>query len=185
VLIAVYNILMANYLLQPIEQIEEGLLRIINGDRDHRIEVQHAELGGIVYRINQLVSELTGAEEEADESGRISRPPPRPAPAAQTAPVIDESAIGSFNPTGNPADAQLAQQLAAEPENDYYERLRRESNAARQRAGLGADGMTHEQFVETVRASEQALAQKYQLTLVRFQVQAQGNQVVFRPVPIR
>lgn len=185
--VVVYNIGVANSLLQPIEQIEEGLLRIINGDRDHRIEVQHPELGGIVYRINQLVSELTGAEEEADESGRISRPPPRQAPVAPdaAAPLVDESSIGTFNPATNPADAQLAQFLASEPENDYYDRLRREYLQARQRAGLGPDGMSHEQFVESVRATEQMLAQKYALTLVRFQVQVQGNQVIFRPVPIR
>jgi HAMP domain-containing protein len=187
-LIVVYNIGVANYLLQPIEQIEEGLLRIINGDRNHRIEIQHAELGGIVYRINQLVSELTGAEEEADESGRISHPTARPAaqPAAEaSAPLIDESSIGTFNPAGNPADAHLVQMLAAEPENDYYDRLRREYLTARQRAELGPDGMSHEQFVESVRASEQMLAQKYALTLVRFQVQAVGSQVIFRPIPIR
>jgi hypothetical protein len=186
-IVVVYNTLVANYLLKPIEQIEEGLLRIINGDRDHRLEIQHAELGGIVYRVNQLVSELTGTEEEADESGRISRPPPRPQPAAPAAegPLIDENAIGTFNAAANPADAQLAQQLSGEPENDYYERLRREYTTARQRAGLGTDGMTHEQFVESVRASEQMLAQKYALTLVRFQVQTQGGQVIFRPVPIR
>lgn len=70
----VFNVLVSNSLLQPIEIIEEGLLKIINGDQAHRIELQHAELGGIVYRINQLVQTLTG-EEESDESGRVSRPP--------------------------------------------------------------------------------------------------------------
>lgn len=177
-IISVYNVLIANWLLSPIEHIEEGLLRIINGDRDHRLEIQHPELGGIIYRVNQLVSELTGAEEETDESGRISRPPPRPAPAPATGPVIDDSTIGS-------ADAAEAQTLAAEPENEYYERLRREYLGARKQAGLGDDGSTHEQFVETVRASEQTLAQKHSMTLVRFQVRAQGNQVIFRAVGIR
>jgi HAMP domain-containing protein/PAS domain-containing protein len=74
VFMVVFNVLVANSILQPIEVIEEGLLKIINGDQSHRIELQHPELGGIVYRINQLVQTLTG-EEESDESGRISRPP--------------------------------------------------------------------------------------------------------------
>ncbi len=74
VLMVVLNVLISNSMLQPIEVIEEGLLKIINGDQAHRIELQHAELGGIVYRINQLVQTLTG-EEESDESGRVSRPP--------------------------------------------------------------------------------------------------------------
>jgi hypothetical protein len=75
VIMVVLNVLVSNSMLQPIEVIEEGLLKIINGDQAHRIELQHAELGGIVYRINQLVQTLTG-EEESDESGRVSRPPP-------------------------------------------------------------------------------------------------------------
>ncbi|MFO0557179.1 MAG: hypothetical protein U0269_04115 [Polyangiales bacterium] len=74
VIMVVLNVLVSNSMLQPIEVIEEGLLKIINGDQAHRIELQHAELGGIVYRINQLVQTLTG-EEESDESGRVSRPP--------------------------------------------------------------------------------------------------------------
>lgn len=74
VIMLVVNVLVSNSMLQPIEVIEEGLLKIINGDQAHRIELQHAELGGIVYRINQLVQTLTG-EEESDESGRVSRPP--------------------------------------------------------------------------------------------------------------
>jgi hypothetical protein len=92
--------------------------------------------------------------------------------------VIDDSAIGS-------ADAAEAQALAAEPENDYYDRLRKEYLAARRSAGIGDDGMSHEQFVESVRASEQMLAQKHAMTLVRFQVRAQGGQVIFRAVGIR
>lgn len=62
-LVLLYNLFVAQYLEKPIEQIEESLLKVINGDRDHRVNVEHAELGGIVYRINQLISELTGVEE--------------------------------------------------------------------------------------------------------------------------
>jgi hypothetical protein len=75
--LVVFNVLITNSILQPIEQIEEGLLKIINGDQSHRIDLRHRELGGVVDRINQLVSTLTG-EEESDESGRISRAPQRP-----------------------------------------------------------------------------------------------------------
>ena len=62
-LVVGYNAAVAQYYEKPIEQIEESLLKVINGDRDHRVNVEHAELGGIVYRINQLISELTGVEE--------------------------------------------------------------------------------------------------------------------------
>ncbi len=62
-LVVLYNLFVAQYLEKPIEQIEDGLLKVINGDREHRINVEHPELGGIVYRVNQLIAELTGAEE--------------------------------------------------------------------------------------------------------------------------
>ena len=64
-----YNLFVAQYFEKPIEQIEEGLLTIVNGNTQHRINVEHAELGGIVYRINQLVASLTG---EGDEGGEDS-----------------------------------------------------------------------------------------------------------------
>lgn len=64
-----YNLYLAMYLEKPIEQIEDGLLQIINGNREHRINVEHPELGGIVYRVNQLVSELTGVDEGDGSSG--------------------------------------------------------------------------------------------------------------------
>lgn len=64
-----YNLFVAQYFEKPIEQIEEGLLTIVNGNTQHRINVEHAELGGIVYRINQLVASLTGEGDEGSDGG--------------------------------------------------------------------------------------------------------------------
>jgi hypothetical protein len=47
--------------------IEEGLLKIINGAYDYRFDVESDEVGGLSYRINQLVGVLTGEEEENEE----------------------------------------------------------------------------------------------------------------------
>jgi hypothetical protein len=66
-LVVGYNITVAQYYEKPIEQIEESLLKVLNGDRDHRINVEHPELGGIVYRINQLLAEFT--EDEGSGNG--------------------------------------------------------------------------------------------------------------------
>lgn len=68
-LVVGYNLFMAQYFEKPIEQIEEGLLTIVNGNTQHRINVEHAELGGIVYRINQLVASLTGEGGEGSGDG--------------------------------------------------------------------------------------------------------------------
>ncbi len=53
-----------------VEEIEEGVLRIINGDVTHRFEVRSSEFGGLAYRVNQLVAVLTGEEEETEEESR-------------------------------------------------------------------------------------------------------------------
>jgi len=147
-----------------------------------------------------LISVLTGAEEETDDKGRIARKEVPTSSAAQspaaqaqaqaqaaaqeTGPEVDELSIGMFNPGANPADGQLLEKLQNEPENDYYDRIHKEYSQARVRAGQGPDRMTHEQFVAMVSASEQQLAQKYSLPMVRFQVTQQGDRVVFRAIPI-
>jgi HAMP domain-containing protein len=59
-------LIIASGLLRPITQIEDGLLRIMNGDWTHRFDVQSAELGGLSYRINQLMAALLGDEEEGE-----------------------------------------------------------------------------------------------------------------------
>ncbi|MBN1773131.1 MAG: hypothetical protein JXB32_17830 [Deltaproteobacteria bacterium] len=76
-------LIIAHGLLRPITQIEDGLLRIMNGDWTHRFDVQSAELGGLSYRINQLMAALLGDEEEGegmvDESGGAAPADPREA----------------------------------------------------------------------------------------------------------
>jgi HAMP domain-containing protein len=61
--------------LSPITRIEEGLLRIMNGDWTHRFDVRSAELGGISYRINQLMAALLGDEEEDGGEGLADADP--------------------------------------------------------------------------------------------------------------
>ena len=179
--IAGLNVVVVGHMLGPIEQIEEGLLRIVNGDRDHRIEIQHPELGGIVYRVNQLVSELTGADEETDDAGHIQHAHARQPPSAQAIELpitIDDASIAN-------SDGAVAQALGAEQEDAYYRRLHSEYVAAMRALGASDGGVTAEQFAETVRSNEQALAQKYSLTLVRFQARTIDGQITFVAVGIR
>ena len=66
-LAAVVGVLLGNHFLKPVEQIEESVLRVINGDTQHRIEIKSAELGGLAYRINQLIGEMLGETEGDDD----------------------------------------------------------------------------------------------------------------------
>jgi len=78
-----YGMVIGTSFLRPIEQIEEGVLAVINGRTDLRLDIESTELGGLAYRINQLLNVFTGVtegEQEEDDEGRVSRPPLAPPP---------------------------------------------------------------------------------------------------------
>ena len=67
---------LGNYISRPIAALEEGLLMILNGQTDKRFELDHAELGGLAFRIDQLLNQLMGVEEDnTDDEGRVSKAP--------------------------------------------------------------------------------------------------------------
>ncbi len=75
ILVLMGGVLLGNYISRPISDLEEGLLAAINGRTDFRFEIEHAELGGLVTRINSLLNVFTGTPEDTtDEQGRPSRP---------------------------------------------------------------------------------------------------------------
>ncbi|HVU00393.1 MAG TPA: hypothetical protein VHE30_01530 [Polyangiaceae bacterium] len=68
---------LGNYISQPIAEVEEGLLQIINGKTDLRFQLEHEELGGLIFRVNSLLNALMGVP-ETDEEGRTSTAPEQP-----------------------------------------------------------------------------------------------------------
>jgi hypothetical protein len=51
-------------------------LAIINGQSDLRFQLEHPELGGLVFRINSLLNAMMGvAEDTTDDQGRPSQGP--------------------------------------------------------------------------------------------------------------
>ncbi len=91
--------------LRPIEEIEETLLLAMNGEGEARVDVQSPELGGLSYRVNQLIDELADATGEAhsneddwqdvrEDSQRVSVPasppegPEDPAGADESEPQV-------------------------------------------------------------------------------------------------
>jgi hypothetical protein len=67
ILVLIIGFALAAQFMRPIVSIEEGLLKIINGEYEHRFDVKSAEVGGLGFRINQLIGVLTGEEEQADD----------------------------------------------------------------------------------------------------------------------
>lgn len=71
------GVFLGNYMSRPISELEDGLLAVINGRTNHRFELEHPELGGLVFRINSLLNALMGVP-ETDAEGRTSVPPGAP-----------------------------------------------------------------------------------------------------------
>jgi hypothetical protein len=65
---------LGNYQSEPIAEMEEGLLSVINGRTNLRFDIEHPDLGGLVFRINSLLNAMMGVP-ELDADGRTSQPP--------------------------------------------------------------------------------------------------------------
>lgn len=175
-LVVFAGVLLGNYISGPISELEDGLLAIINGNSDLRFQLEHDELGGLVFRINSLLNALMGvAEDTTDEQGRPSHAPR--AQDFQEALSVDESAVSGQ------ADPSVAAALASEASSDYYQRLYKEYISAKRQLGDPVDHITFEAFSSKIRTSEQEMAQKHGRP-VRYQVQLRGNSVVLNAVPL-
>lgn len=183
-IVLIYGFLIATGFLKPIEQMEEGILAIINGRTDMRLDIQSAELGGLAYRINQLLNVFTGTP-EADDDGRVSSPPEAWGAEAVSTPGTETAAAASGGGGEEEDDPALAAQLAEEPEDAYYERIYQEYVSAKQALGENVSSITKDRFVQRLQANEKSLLKKHDCRMVRFQVQTKGTQVNLRPVIIR
>ncbi len=75
-LVVLGGVMLGNYMSQPISELEDGLLAIINGQQDLRFQIEHDVLGGLVFRINSLLNAMTGVPEDTtDDQGRPSKAP--------------------------------------------------------------------------------------------------------------
>lgn len=165
------------YISRPISEIEEGLLAIMNGQTDRRFEIEHAELGGLVFRLNSLLNQLLDVQEdETDEHGRPSREPM--ATSFEEALAVDERMAALSG--GDIADARS---LREEGEQDYYLRIFDEYISAKRSLGSPVDHITREAFVGRIMASERDMAAKHGKP-VRYKVEVRGKEVVLLAVPL-
>lgn len=181
VLVIVGSWLLGNYITRPINMLEEGLLAILNGQSDKRFELDHAELGGLAFRIDQLLNQLMGVEEDTtDAEGRVSG---RPNAANFTEALAVDDRRMQQQPGEGTLDPDAIARLAAEPPAQYYARIYREYVAAKQAIGEGTDHITEQAFATRIQAMEQDAAAKYGRP-VRYQVQGRSREVVLLAVPL-
>jgi hypothetical protein len=183
VLVLVAGWLLGNYITRPIDMLEEGLLAILNGQADKRFELDHAELGGLAFRIDQLLNQLMGVEEDTtDEEGRVSRAPSAAAAATFTDSLevddkrMQQSAEGAIDP-------DVARRLALEPKGQYYTRIYKEYITAKKAIGEATDHISEQAFAARIQSMEQDASQKYGRP-VRYQVHARNKEVVLLAVPL-
>jgi hypothetical protein len=162
---------LGNYISRPLATLEEGLLAILNGQSDKRFDLDHAELGGLAFRIDQLLNQLMGVEEDnTDEQGRVSK-----APTAATFEAMNVPAV--------PGAAPSSPTLGLEPADRYYSRLYNEYIAAKRQLGEPVDHITDAAFRTRIQGME-AEAQAKHNRPVRFQVQVTGREVQLLAVPL-
>ncbi len=164
------------YISRPISEIEDGLLAIMNGRTDLRFEIEHAELGGLVFRLNSMLNQLFGVQEdETDDQGRPSRAPA--ASSFQDALSVDERmAAASGTDAADPA-------LRDEPADAYYRRIFDEYIAAKRSLDDPTEGITLPAFVERIQASEREMTEKHGKA-VRYKIEVRGREVVLLAVPV-
>lgn len=166
--------ILGGYITEPVGTMEESLLQVINGNTNHRVEIEHAELGGLAFRINQLLNTVLGVEEDnTDEQGRPSSPPQQQ--HFQEAMSVDDA-------RGAP-DAAAAAALAAEPEGAYYARIYREYIEAKRANGEGVEGITEQVFGDRIRGMERDQQSKTGRP-VRYAIQRRDGQVRLLAIPL-
>jgi hypothetical protein len=184
VLVIVAGWLLGNYISRPINLLEEGLLMILNGQGDKRFELEHPDLGGLAFRIDQLLNQLMGVEEDpTDEEGRVSKSPSQ-ASVTEAMSVDDKRAAQDRGGPGDPStDAAAADRLAREPAGAYYARIYREYIAAKKSLGEATDHITEQAFETRIQGMEQEATAKHGKP-VRYEVRAGEKEVVLLAIPL-
>ncbi len=173
------GLLLGGYIQKPIEEIEEGLLSILNGQTDKRFQLEHAELGGLSFRIDQLLNQLMGVEEDtSDAHGVVSNSSHRPPVAFDDVGDAVADAHG-----GADAEASLARRLAAEATDAYYTRVYREYVDAKTAIGEDASHISLDTFRQRIQGMEADAEAKHGRP-VRYQVKRNGNEIVLLAIPI-
>jgi hypothetical protein len=178
--VAIYGFIIANNIMEPIEQMEDDILAVINGRGDVRLEVETVELGGLSYRVNQLINLYTGVAEEDDEGRAVT------SSGGWEAVSSSGPDTGARSSSSGPieTDDPRAAALAALPETQYYAMLYQDYITAKEAVGEDVSNIPRERFIERIRGNATHLQQKHGAQMVRFEVETVGTQVNLKPVII-
>lgn len=195
--------------VQPLEQIDNGVLEIINGNLDYWFEVDgdsKALPDTMGQNLNIMVCHLSGRPLPEDDEE-----PPKPVKRLQwqegggDADPKAQSFEGPLSAERSPASGfaasvfdpstplPLAEQsglsaeilsLVNEPEEDYLRRVYAEYVNASEEAGSPVKGITFQKFTDQLANHANDLKQRYNCTRIRFLVNVNEARVSLKPVPI-
>jgi hypothetical protein len=161
--------------IKPLDKIELGVAEIINGNIDYQFKPVGPDFEGLSNGLNVMLARLLGREEpnedEVEEEDEANRWRSDQMLVEDTAPAA----------AANDADASA---LGAESEPIYYARIYNEYVAGLKTQGKPTKGITVQAFTAKLRLVEGGLRQKWKCRMVRFKVNAQGDQVTLKPIPI-
>jgi hypothetical protein len=170
--------LVNQYITQPVGDLEEGLLAILNGQTDIRFELEHKVLGGLVFRLNSLLNQLLGVQEDnTDEEGRSSHAPGAPHAAFTASLHLDERLAEVAV-----EDAEGALALREVSPEDYYKQVYDAYLAGQRKTGSPVD-VKFAPFSARIKQIELQLTNKHGRPF-RLNVEVDGNDVVFVAVPM-
>jgi hypothetical protein len=178
--VAIYGFIVANNIMEPIEQMEDDILAVINGRGDVRLEVETVELGGLSYRVNQLINLFMGVAEEDEEGRAVTSSGGWEAVSTNSKELPPTSSVS----TPIQGDDPEADVLAAQPESQYYAQLFRDYIAAKQSVGEDVSNIPEDRFIQRIRGNADHLLNKHGARMVRFKVETIGGQVNLKPVVI-
>ncbi|MEM9691145.1 MAG: MXAN_5187 C-terminal domain-containing protein [Myxococcota bacterium] len=177
ILVAVGAYLIDNYVSEPVGDLEDGLLAIINGETDLRFELDHKVLGGLVFRINSLLNELLGVnEDDTDDEGRPSTAPS--SSRFMAALNVDERMVALTL-----ADVEEGHALRDEAAEDYYKRVYDAYRDAKRSLGDPVDHVRFAMFQQRIRGLETEMTHRHGKPF-RFRVELNAGEVVLVAVPL-
>ena len=169
VLVLIIMWAVAAHFVNAQDTLELGVNEVINGNLEYTFDALE-EFEGMANALNVMLARLLGRPEPGeDEEGD----------SAWRADVIFVEDLGE---AGEQAD--LARQLAGEPEDAYFNRIYQEYVEARRAAKLPVEGITPENLGQKLKANEAMLKAKHKCQMVRFVVASAGGKVSFKPIRI-
>jgi hypothetical protein len=171
------SVMTALRFIKPLDKIELGVAEIINGNIDYMFKPVGADFEGLSNALNVMLARLMGREEPNEEEGEDEADEANKWRSDQ---MLVEDASPSAAAGNDPAAAALGQ----ESEPMYYARIFNEYVAALKSQNKPTTGITVQAFTAKLRLIEGGLRQKWKCRMVRFQVNAQGEQATLKPIPI-